>query len=140
MGEYRIGVISRSAAVPPESLADAVEKFVAKMDERDLAAALEGNLVAMPPSALRAMVEAVLEAFRERGESSEDAAEACGLAPDVLEKSTPPMARVLIRYALENAGVLKEALTVFVSRDGALLGGLPQLIRDGVAARLASSA
>ena len=136
IGEYGIGVISGFADVPVASLAEAVEKVVAKMDEHDLAAALEGNLATMPSGALRALVAAVLEAFRDRGESSEDAAEACGLAPDTLDRSTPPAAEALIRYAATNAGVLKEALAVFVSRDGTLFGGLPQSVRDGVAAKL----
>ena len=62
--------------VPPDMLAGAVEKLLAKMDETDLAAFYERELSTMPSDGAHAFVEALFEAFHDRGESSEDAAEA----------------------------------------------------------------
>ena len=64
--------------VPADMLVGTVEKLLAKIDEADLAALYERGISTMPSEAYPAFVESVFTAFRERGESSEDAAEGAG--------------------------------------------------------------
>ena len=49
--------------VPPDMLAGAVEKVLAKMDETDLAAFYERELSTMPSDGAHALVEALFGAF-----------------------------------------------------------------------------
>ena len=72
--------------VPADMLAGAVEKLLAKMDETDLAAFYERELSTMPSDVVHAFVEALFTAFRDRGESSEDAAEGAGTTLDAIAR------------------------------------------------------
>ena len=67
--------MSQFGNVPAESIVDAVEKHVAKMDEGELASLLSDAVPTMPDAARTALVSSIFDAFRDRGESSEDAAE-----------------------------------------------------------------
>ena len=91
--------------VPADMLVGAVEKLLAKMDETDLAAFYERELSTMPAEVFDAFVEAIFAAFRERGESSEDAAEGAGTTLDGIERreSGARLARFL-EYARDNPG------------------------------------
>jgi hypothetical protein len=125
--------------VPAEMLAGAVEKLLAKMDETDLAAFYERELAAMPPNVVAAFCEGVFAAFRERGESSEDAAEGAGTTLDAIAAREPAALSALLRYALANPDLLKEATTVFVAQRPDSIDALPATVRDALAERLTQS-
>ncbi|MBV9719864.1 MAG: hypothetical protein JOZ77_11125 [Candidatus Eremiobacteraeota bacterium] len=122
--------------VPPDMLVAAVEKLLAKMDDTDLAAFYEGELSSMPSDATRAFVEALFEAFRERGESSEDAAEGAGTTLESIQERHEDALLALITYARANADLLKEATTIFVEQHPGLIQTLPPALRDALAERL----
>lgn len=122
--------------VPADMLAGAVEKLLAKMDESDLAAFYERELSAMPPELVAAFVEAIFGAFRERGESSEDAAEGAGTTLEAIGAREPAAIAALLRYALGSPDLLKEATTLFVEERPDSVEALPQTVRDALAARL----
>jgi hypothetical protein len=125
--------------VPADMLAGAVEKLLAKMDEADLAAFYERELSTMPPDIVAAFCEAVFTAFRERGESSEDAAEGAGTTLDAIAAGEHGAIRALLGYALGNRDLLKEATTLFVAQRPDSIASLPAVVRDALAARLAKS-
>jgi len=60
----------------PGNIAEVAEKFIARMDERNLADEIALHQAAMPAQSRCALVESIFNAFRHRGESSEDVAEA----------------------------------------------------------------
>lgn len=122
--------------VPPDMLVGAVEKLLAKMDETDLAAVYERELSTMSQDAGAAFVEALFEAFRDRGESSEDAAEGAGIALDSIVRREPPAMAALLAYARTSPDLLKEATTTFVERRPDLIESLPAVLRNAVAERL----
>jgi len=128
--------MSQFGNVSVEALADAVEKHVAKMDEADLAALLGGALGAMPAAAVLALVHSIFDAFRDRGESSEDAAEGANAPLHALEGGDRAAVAALVVYARENTGVLKEAMAIFASDHRDQLHALPKPLIDGIAARL----
>lgn len=128
--------MSQFGNVPVEAVADAVEKHVAKMDEADLAALLLGAIATMPRDGVRALVAAVFDAFRDRGESSEDAAEGANAPLAALEAADPHAASALVAYARDNTGVLKEAMTIYAHDHTALMHALPKPFVDGIAQRL----
>jgi hypothetical protein len=115
---------------------DAAEKFISKMDEHELASAIEQSERAMSADARALLVEAVFDAFRQRGESSEDAAEGAGTTLDAISHSDGEDVQKLLAYARANAGLLKEAAIGLVERDPAILEQLSPQISGGVAARL----
>jgi len=125
--------------VSPEMLAGTVEKLLAKMDETDLADFYERELSAMPSDAVRAFVEALFGAFRDRGESSEDAAEGAETTLDAIGERRPDALVALVRYARGNPDLVKEATTAFVERRPDLIASLPATLRDALAQRLARS-
>jgi hypothetical protein len=122
--------------VPPDMLVGAVEKLLAKMDETDLAAVYERELATMPQDAGAAFVEALFEAFRDRGESSEDAAEGAGIALDRIVRREPSAISALVAYARTSPDLLKEATTIFVERQPEHIESLPAVLRNAVAERL----
>jgi hypothetical protein len=122
--------------VPPDMLVGAVEKLLAKMDETDLAAVYEHDLSTMPEDAGAAFVEALFEAFRDRGESSEDAAEGAGAALDSIVRRDPRAISALLAYARTSPDLLKEATTIFVERRPDFIESLPAILRNAVAERL----
>jgi len=125
--------------VPADLLASAVEKLLAKMDETDLATFYVRELSVMPPDVVRAFVEAVFDAFRDRGESSEDAAEEAGTTIDAISKRNVEAITALLAYARTSPDLLKEATAIFVEQRPDLVKMLPAAVRDGLAERLTRS-
>lgn len=128
--------MSQFGNVPAESIVDAVEKHVAKMDEGELASLLGGAVVAMPDAARAALVSSIFDAFRDRGESSEDAAEGANTSLADLESGDGRAVGALLNYARENTGVLKEAMTFFAEEHAEQIDALPRAFVDAVAQRL----
>ncbi|HTU71245.1 MAG TPA: hypothetical protein VMF11_13120 [Candidatus Baltobacteraceae bacterium] len=122
-----------SGNVPAQTLVDAVEKRVARMDDAALADVLHGGLPSMPHGAVAALVASIFDAFRDRGESSEDAAEGANASLDRLVGAEPPAVAALVDYARGNAGLLKEALTHYAEEHAAQLSGLPAPLVAGIA-------
>lgn len=125
--------------VPPDMLAGAVEKLLAKMDETDLAAFYERELSAMPMEIVDAFVGALFDAFRDRGESSEDAAEEAGTTLEGIARRESGALSALLGYARTNPDLLKEATATFVHQRPDVVGALPPALREALAARLASA-
>ena len=128
--------MSQFGNVPAESIVDAVEKHVAKMDEGELASLLAGAVSTMPEAARTALVASIFDAFRERGESSEDAAEGANASLRDLESGDGLALAALVAYARENTGVLKEAMTFYAEEHAEQLDALPRPFVDAVAQRL----
>lgn len=128
--------MSQFGNVPAESIVDAVEKHVAKMDEGELASLLGDAVSSMPASARAALVSSIFDAFRDRGESSEDAAEGASASLADLESGDGRALAALLNYARENTGVLKEAMTLFAEEHTAQIDALPRSFVDAIAARL----
>ncbi len=122
--------------VPPGMLVGAVEKLLAKMDENVLAGYYERDLSLMPPEVTRTFSEALFGAFRDRGESSEDAAEGAGTTLESIERNEPEAVRALLTYARSNTGLVKEATSIFVEARPDLVATLPAGLRDALAERL----
>jgi hypothetical protein len=118
-------------------LVGTVERVVSKMDEGDLAATFERDLWTMLPDARAVFFEAIFDAFRNRGESSEDAAEGAGTTLEAIARSEPQAIEAFIGYARANEGLLKEATALFVERRPDLVTALPTSIRSALAERLA---
>ena len=114
----------------------AFEKFIAKMDESEFAAAIAQTERSMSPSARGAFVEAILEAFRERGESSEDAAEGAGTTAEAIAARSPDAVAALLRYAQQNPGLLKESATTLIESRPELLSQFSPDRVEGISARL----
>jgi hypothetical protein len=115
---------------------DAAERFISKMDEHDLASAIERSERTMSADGRALLVEAVFDAFRQRGESSEDAAEGAGTTIDAISRTDAEAVQKLLAYARTNAGLLKEAAIGLVERDPAILEQLSPEIAGGVKQRL----
>ena len=128
--------MSNLGDVPADVLLGTVEKLVAKMDETDLASLYERDLTAMPAEAFGAFVEAMFSAFRERGESSEDAAEGAGTSLERIERRDSEAIAALLRYSRSNFGLFKEATALFVERRPDLVAALPLALRTAIAQRL----
>lgn len=122
--------------VPAEMLAGAVEKLLSKMAESDLASFYARELSNMPPDTYDAYVEAVFAAFRERGESSEDAAEGAGTTLESIGRRDGGAATALVEYARSNPDLLKEATTLLVQRRPDLVATLPDALQNALAERL----
>jgi hypothetical protein len=122
--------------VPADMLAGAVEKLLAKMEESDLASFYARELSSMPPDVYHAYVEAVFAAFRERGESSEDAAEGAGTTLENISRRENGAADSLVTYARSNPDLLKEATTLLVAQRPDLVATLPEALQSALAERL----
>lgn len=125
--------------VPADVLVGTVEKLVAKMDETDLAAVYARDLAAMPADAFGAFIEAMFDAFRERGESSEDAVEGAGTTLESVAQRDDGAVVALIDYARSNPGLLKEATILFVEQRPELVATLPQTLYGAIAERLSAA-
>ena len=125
--------------VPADVLVGTVEKLIAKMDETDLATVYARDLAAMPSDAFSAFVEAMFDAFRERGESSEDALEGAGTTLDGLSQRDGRAVTALVEYARSNPGLLKEATTLFVEQRPDLVVSLPDVLYGAIAERLSAA-
>ncbi len=128
--------MSQLGNVPADVLVGTVEKLVAKMDETDLATVYERDLSAMPADAFGAFVEAMFDAFRERGESSEDAVEGAGTTLEGIAQRDARAVSALLEYARTNPGLLKEATTLFVEQRPDLVATLPAMLYGAIAERL----
>lgn len=131
--------MSQFGNVPAQSLVDAVEKYVARMDEGELASLLSARLTEMPTDSRAAFVESIFDAFRDRGESSEDAAEGASTSLERIEEGDARAIDALIGYAKANAGLLKETLSLFAEHHAGQLDALPPELVDGIAGRLAQT-
>lgn len=129
--------MSHFGNVPADVLVGTVEKLVAKMDEGDLASVFERDLSTMPGEAFGAFVEAIFNAFRSRGESSEDAAEGAGTTIGGIEGRDDRALAAFVSYVRANPGLLKEATTLFVEQRPDLVAALPITLRNAIAERLA---
>ncbi len=128
--------MSHFGNVPAQALVDAVEKHVAKMDDAELASILCDGLPVMGIAAVTALVRSMFEAFRDRGESSEDAAEGANSSLTALEAGESDAVASLIGYACENAGLLKETMTHYAEQHGSMLSALPRRLLDGIGERV----
>ncbi len=117
-------------------IVEAAERFIAKMDERALARALAQSEPTLPPDSRAALLEAIFDAFRRRGESSEDAVEAAGTTLDGIDRGEAPAIAALLRYAGDNPGLLREATVALVEREPDLIARLPRDLIDGISRRL----
>lgn len=115
---------------------DAAEKFISKMDEHELASAIEQSERTMTAYGRTLLVEAIFDAFRQRGESSEDAAEEAGATLDAISSSDRDAVGKLLAYARANPGLLKEAAIGLVEREPAVLAQLSPEITSGIERRL----
>ncbi len=123
----------------PSDVAGVAEKFIAKMDERDLSEVVADHQSAMPPEGRCALVESILDAFRHRGESSEDVAEASRTKLAQMQSGDVAAVAALLRYVEQNTGLLKEAATTLIEKDPAMLEHLPGSVIAGISAKLATS-
>lgn len=128
--------MSHLGNVPAAVVVGTVEKLVAKMDEGDLANMYERGVTDMPPEAFGTLVEALFDAFRERGESSEDAAEGAGTTVERIAARDAGAVAALLRYTRSNAGLFKEATTLFVERRPDFIAALPAALYGAIAERL----
>ncbi|MDP9023767.1 MAG: hypothetical protein M3N13_00140 [Candidatus Eremiobacteraeota bacterium] len=129
-------MMSHFGNVPAQTLAGAVEKHVAKMDEAELASLIAGGIHTMPPPAVKALVASILDGFRDRGESSDDVAEGSRVQLELIENGDRDAVRSLVAYASENTALLKEALTLFAREHGTHISALPKVLVDGISERL----
>jgi len=126
--------------VPAGVLVGTIEKLVAKMDETELASAFRSDVSQMPADALGAFVEATYDAFRDRGESSEDVVEGAGTTLESVERRDGGALASLIDYARANPGVLREAVVLFAEEHPEFAGALPAVLRTAISQRLAANA
>ena len=119
-----------------DDVIDAAEKVINKMDEGMLASAIERSERTMSAQSKGLLVEAIFDAFRQRGESSEDAAEGSGTTLEAIARSDVDAVHKLLAYARANPGLLKEAAIGLVERDPAILDELSPDITGGIAQRL----
>ncbi|HZZ65648.1 MAG TPA: hypothetical protein VFE17_09130 [Candidatus Baltobacteraceae bacterium] len=120
----------------PGQVADAAEKFISKMDEGELARAIEQSERTMSAASRSQLVEAIFEAFRHRGESSDDVVEGAGTTMDAVHNGDQSAVRALLTYANTNAGLLKEATTALIERHPMVTGELDPSLARGIAQRL----
>ncbi|MBV8491400.1 MAG: hypothetical protein JO199_12815 [Candidatus Eremiobacteraeota bacterium] len=128
--------MSHFGNVPADVLVGTVEKLVSKMDEGDLASVFERDLSAMPGEAFGTFVEAMFEAFRGRGESSEDAVEGAGTTLSGIEGRDRGAVDAFVHYARSSPGLLKEATALFAAQRPDLVADLPAALRSAIAERL----
>lgn len=106
------------------------------MHEEELLAVVRQSEEAMSANARGSLMEAILNAFRERGESADDVAEGAGTTVEEMAACDKSAVRALLDYAAANAGLLKEALTEFITLRPELLTELSPALRDGITERL----
>ncbi|HVS45742.1 MAG TPA: hypothetical protein VMS32_03675 [Verrucomicrobiae bacterium] len=123
-----------------DALVGAAEKCIAKMDDADLARALVVRSAVSNAGDREALLETVFDAFRDRGESSQDACEGAATTLDQLRSGDRAALVSLLDYACQSPGVLKEALTFLVERQPASINDLPPELVESISRRLAGSA
>lgn len=115
---------------------DAAEKFISKMDEQELALAIGQSERTLSADGRTLLVEAVFDAFRQRGESSEDAAEGAGTTLEAIQRHDEEAVRKLLTYARANPGLLKEAAIGLIEREPGIVAQLSPEIAGGIKQRL----
>ena len=105
-----------------------LEKRVAKMEDAQLTLILRNGISDMPQDAVRALVASIFDAFRDRGESSEDAAEGANAPLDRIERGDRQAVAALVAYAGSNTGLLKESLALFEDEHASQLAALPEVL------------
>ncbi|HEY1429414.1 MAG TPA: hypothetical protein VGF18_07560 [Candidatus Tumulicola sp.] len=128
--------MSHLGNIPAELLAGTVEKLVSKMGDNELASEYRASVPNMPDEACGAFVEAIFDAFRDRGESSEDVVEEAGTTLERVATRETDAISALLEYAAGSPGILKETSAVFVERRPDLVHALPRTLYDAVAQRL----
>ena len=108
-----------------------LEKHVAKMEDARIAVLLRDGIDDMPAHARTALAASIFDAFRDRGESSDDAAEGANVALEQIELGEGQAVAALVTYASENTGLLKEALALFEDEHAAHIDALPAALRNG---------
>lgn len=119
-----------------DEVIDAAEKFISKMDEGELASAIEQSERSMSAQGRAQLVEAIFDAFRQRGESSEDAAEGAGTSLEAIQRYDSDSVHKLLAYARANQGLMKEAAVGLIEREPDLLTQLSPEITSGIRKRL----
>ena len=120
----------------PPDVIDAAERFVSKMNESELHAEIDATERALSPQSRAMLAEAIFDAFRQRGESSEDAAEEAGADLSAIAGGDESAIRTLIGYAKKNPGLLKEAAVALIENHPPIVGQLSAGLREGIAAKL----
>lgn len=131
--------MSLFGAHSPTDVADAAEKFISKMDERQLADVIAQHQSVMPAEGRCALVESILDAFRHRGESSEDVAEGARAGLEAMQSGDVSAVDALLRYVSKNTGLLKEAAATLIEEHPEMLVHLPAVVVAGISAKLAST-
>jgi hypothetical protein len=106
-------------------LTGAPEKRIAKTDDAHLARALLDRFCAAKAQDRESLVETLFDAFRDRGESSEDSCEEAGITLEMLAAADRDAFESLLAYASKNPGVLKETYTLLVERQPEAINDLP---------------
>lgn len=119
-----------------DQVVDAAEKVISKMDEGELASAIERSERTMTSDGRVLLVEAIFDAFRQRGESSEDAAEGSGTTLEAILRYDPLAVQNLLAYARSNQGLLKEAAVGLIEREPGVLDELSPEITASIRKRL----
>lgn len=99
---------------------------IAKMDDGDLEVLLRKAVPHMQGEPRHALVASIFDAFRDRGESSEDAAEGANTSVQSLESGSEEALLALIGYARNETGLLKEAMELFVDEHADQVDALLQ--------------
>ena len=125
------GAVSRSR-LPVRSTVEtmSLEKYVAKMEDAHIAVLLRDGIDDMPQRARAALAASIFDAFRDRGESSDDAAEGANVALEQIEQGECQAVAALVTYASENTGLLKEAIALFEEEHATEIGSLPATLRN----------
>jgi hypothetical protein len=123
-----------------QALAGAAEKSVARIGDADLGSAYAQQAQSMDAPQRAALVDAVFEAFRDRGESSQDAAEDAGTTLERIEAGDRDAMRLILDYAAASPGLLKEATMLFVERRPDHIEALPPLVTGAMMQRLSEGA
>jgi hypothetical protein len=106
------------------------------MDDAELGAAFLQRSDTMDAADRSALIEAVFDAFRERGEGSEDAAEGAGTTLERITADDGDALRALMRYAQTSPGLLKEATLLCIERRPDSVAHLPPMLVDSITRRL----
>ncbi|MDP9017193.1 MAG: hypothetical protein M3N19_02595 [Candidatus Eremiobacteraeota bacterium] len=130
--------MSLFGAHSPSDVAEAADKFISKMDESQLAALTAGHMATMPVEGRCALVESILDAFRHRGESSEDVAEAAHAGLEAMQSGDISAIAALLTYVDQNTGLLKEAATALIEEHPEMIQHLPGAVVDGISSKLAA--
>jgi hypothetical protein len=119
-----------------DEVIDAAEKVLSKMDEGELASAIERSERTMSSDARALLVEAIFDAFRQRGESSEDAAEGAGTTLEAILRYDSDALKSLFAYARTNQGLVREAAVGLIEREPGVLAEFSPEITGSIHKRL----